>query len=224
MKKNILTVSIMLMMAPLFAQTFVPRLGITFSSSSFEPISYSEKNSESLKLGFTGGIGYEIWLSDLLSVQPEINFIQKGQKREDVSYPDGYEYKTNTEYKYNYLEVPVLVKAKFGGQTKFYVSAGPSVGIGLGGKYTQTSTFGGLPESDLKGDVKFKDKPENYDGTDVYVDNKLDVGIQMGVGAILFNKVIIDARYGLGLTDLYDDVDSKNNVLQFSVGVPISLF
>src|SRR5688572_6843412 len=224
MKKNILTISFVLMMGSLCAQTIIPRAGVTFSNSSFEPIGFTgEKSKGSSVAGFTVGVGYEHKFNEKFSIQPEVNFIQKGQKLEEVAYPDGYEYKINTEVKFNYLEVPVLAKYKFGGQTKFYVAAGPSVGLGLGGKYSRTSSFGGVPEPGMDGKIKFSDQPNDYSGDDIYVENKFDISLQVGGGVILFNKLLVDIRYGHGFTDLVDDENSKNRSLQLSVGMPISL-
>ncbi|MBL7845620.1 MAG: PorT family protein [Cyclobacteriaceae bacterium] len=226
MKEVLLSVSLMLILSSLFAQTIIPRAGITLSSSAYTPNSdFVEKTNQQHLTGFTVGVGYDLFINDRFSLQPEINFIQKGQKREDIAYPDNYEYKMKSEYRYNYLEVPVLVKVKFGGVTKFYLSAGPSIALGLGGNYKFTSTFGGLPlDEDVKSKIKFSDKPDDYDGDDIYVDNRLDAGVQVGAGALLFGKVTVDIRYGLGLTDIYKEYDSKNKVLQFSVGVPLNLF
>jgi hypothetical protein len=226
MKKSILTISALLMFSTLFAQTLIPRVGLTLSNSSYAPVGFDtgDKASSSPLTGFTAGVGYEFTLAGIVSLQPEINFVQKGHKLEEISYPDGYEYIVKQEFKYNYLEIPVLAKVKFGGLTKFYVAAGPSVAIGLGGKYKIKSTFGGMTDVKYSSDIKFKDQPGDYEGQDVYVENKIDIGLQLGGGVILFNKVIVDVRYGLGLTDLNDDEDSKNNTLQFSVGVPLNLF
>ena len=216
-----------LMLSSLFAQTIIPRVGLVISNSDFEPTGDTgDKASSSSLTGFTAGIGYEFSLLGILSLQPEINFIQKGQKLEETSYPDAIEYKIAQEYKYSYLEIPVLAKVKFGGLTKFYLAAGPSFAIGLGGKYKIKSTFGGVADPNLNytSDIKFKDEPKDYDGQDAYIENKTDIGLQVGGGVILFNRVMIDIRYGLGFTDLNDDADSKNRTVQFSVGVPLKLF
>lgn len=225
MKKLLLLVGLTLAISSLFAQTLIPRAGITFSGSSYKPYSdFAEKSNQQVAIGFTAGVGYDLFINDRFSLQPELNFIQKGFKREDIAYPDNYEYKLSSEYKLNYIEIPVLVKVKFGGATKIYASAGPSVALGLGGTYKFTSSFGGLPlDEDVTSKIKFADKPADYDGDDIYVDNRIDAGVQVGAGALLFGKVSVDIRYGYGLTDLYKDSTSKNNVLQFSVGVPIGL-
>jgi len=50
----------------------------------------------------------------------------------------------------------------------------------------------------------------------------MDIGLQRGGGVLIDGKVFIEARYGLGLTDLSDDVTAKNRVIQFTVHLPLS--
>ncbi len=224
MKHKLAVAAFLLATGNLFAQTIIPRVGLTVSGSSFEPVDFAEKHNQKLLVGFTVGAGYDVFINDRFSVQPEINFIQKGHISEDIAYPDGYEYVLKSEFRYNYLEVPVLAKVKFGGVSKFYVTAGPSIAMGLGGKYKLSSSFGGLPEQDIESKIRFSDKPDDYDGYDVYADNRLDVGLQAGVGGLLFGKITLDLRYTHGFTDVYDNYTSKNRVLQFSVGVPLNKY
>ncbi len=226
MKKLTLTAGLLLALTTAFAQTLIPRAGVTFSGSSYRPnADFAQTSTQQPMVGFTAGVGYDIFINDRFSVVPEINFVQKGMNVSEVDYPDGYEYKLNSEYKLNYLEVPVLVKLKFGGVTKFYVNAGPSVALGLGGTYKFRSTFGGLPlNEDVNSKIKFADKPTDYDGNNVYIDNRIDAGIQVGAGAVLFGKVNIDVRYTTGVTNLINDTDFKNRVIAISLGVPLNLF
>jgi hypothetical protein len=135
----------------------------------------------------------------------------------------------------------VIAKIKFGkGVNKFYFTAGPSIAYGLGGKLktSQSDSYEGNPDwnssSKSKYKVKFDDIPENYQGM-LYeiIDNKIEFGAQLGAGAELFGKLIVDVRYSLGLSKLYDDRENtyfdqgkgaKNRVIQFTVGMPIRIF
>ena len=69
-------------------------------------------------------------------------------------------------------------------------------------------------------DVKFGD---GEDEETLYVEKKTDFGLQFGGGVIIAEKVMIDLRYGAGLSTLFEDESVKNNVLQFTVGIPINL-
>ncbi|MEO7988131.1 MAG: porin family protein [Chryseolinea sp.] len=169
------------------------------------------------------GVAAEIPLvGKMLALQPELLFHQKGFKSED---PGDGEYKEEDSNTLNYLELPVLVKVKFG---KFYAIAGPSFAYGIGGKSKTTYhdlIAGTTTKSTDK--IKFGKEPDNYQGDDIYVDNAFDIGVQAGVG-MKISVIVIDLRYGIGMTNLLDkpsgspyDYKSKNGSLQLTVGVPI---
>jgi opacity protein-like surface antigen len=206
MKKIVLIGALALAAGFSYGQTIIPKAGITLSTFGGDDAGDDTKS----KLGFTIGAGLNLPLGDgMFSLQPELNYVQKGAKAE-------YDDQDRTDkLTLGYLEVPVLVKVTFGEATKFYVNAGPSVGFGLGGKYKVEI---GDDSDDI--DVKFGD---GDDEDKYYVEKGTDIGFQLGAGVIVAEKVMIDVRYGLGLTDLYDDESMKNNVLQFTVGIPLSI-
>jgi hypothetical protein len=207
MKKLLLIAAAVVFTSASYAQTIIPKAGLTLSNWGGDDVSGTDA-----KIGFTLGAGFNMPLGEgPISLQPELNFIQKGYKA-DVSF-DGIDIETKTTL--SYLEVPVLVKATFGEATKFFVNAGPSVGFGLGGKVKAEANG---EEEEV--DVKFGDG----DDEDVfYVEKKTDIAFQLGGGVVIADKIQIDIRYGLGLTDLYEDAKVKNNVFQFTVGVPLSI-
>ncbi len=83
----------------------------------------------------------------------------------------------------------------------------------------------------MNGNVKFGKEPDNYSGDDLYIDNGLDFGLQLGAGYKIANLIVVDVRYGLGLSNFIDkdsangidDNKSKNRSFQFTVGFPIKL-
>ena len=241
MFKKILTL-VLLVFAVGFtkAQTIIPRAAFALSSTNASPAEdeYGMKTELSSGTGFALGAGYNYALGNIgkgsLSVQPELYFIQKGFQA-DISGEvyDGeaiYDFTAEQKLKINYFEIPLLAKIEFGSPTaKFAFLAGPSLGFGIGGKVKGTVTYDdgySTTQKDIKGDIKFGDAPANQEeeeNFDYYFDNRMDFGIQLGAGVTLYEKVIIEFRYGLGLTDLSDDADSANRTLQFSVGVPIRI-
>lgn len=203
MKKLFFTSAFALFVSLSFSQTIIPKAGITLSKWAGEDVSGADS-----KLGFTLGLGFNFPVgTGPISIQPELNFAQKGFKASE----DNETAKMTTSY----LEVPVLIKATFGEATKFYLNAGPSLGIGLGGKLKVKS--GSVEESV---DVKFGD-PKQEDVW--YIEKRTDFGLQLGGGVLIAEKVMIDLRYGLGLSTMYEDAKIKNNVFQFTIGVPLSL-
>lgn len=219
------------------AQRIIPKIGMSLYRASVHD-KYPEYDKVLSNPGFTAGVGYEISLKGNLSLQPEINFIQKGFIYKHEHYDQGEDaYELNKfTLTVNYIEVPILVKVHL---KKFYFVGGPSVGFGIGGKLRQEYDFNDV-STDLgfikTYDVKFEDVPEGYASdsqTFEYVNNRVDVGVQLGAGIELFNKIMVEVRYGFGLTRLYDTRDeiyqfehadqAKNQVLQFTVGMPLSL-
>ncbi|WP_333819535.1 porin family protein [Ohtaekwangia sp.] len=203
MKKLLLVVALIVAVGASYAQSIIPKAGLSLSN-----IHGSDASGTDSKAGLTLGAGFNLPLGKgAFSIQPELNYIQKGFKASE----DGGTAKLNL----NYLELPVLVKASFGDVTKFYVNAGPSVAYGLGGKVSYE-----------EGNMKYSSKVKFGDGDDdgiVYFSNQIDFGVQFGGGVLIAGKVMVDVRYGLGLTKFTDDVKAKNGGFQFTVGVPISL-
>lgn len=101
-----------------------------------------------------------------------------------------------TDLDLNYLELPVLAKYSFG---LAYINAGPSIGLLLD------------KESKLVEDYGEKLK-------------RIDFGVQMGAGVAIplgMGKVVVDARYNLGLIDIAKVSSVKNRGIMASVGYAI---
>jgi len=148
--------------------------------------------------GIMAGALAEFPLTDMFAIQPEVNFIQKGNKTGDVS------------TKLNYIEVPVLAKAKWNlGGIKPYVMAGPSIGFLMSAKTGDT---------DVKSSFK-----------------TIDFGIDFGAGAAFAvtdsMDVFLDLRYALGLANVSNqtgvpvgagityDASVKNKGFQINAGL-----
>lgn len=210
------------------AQTIIPKVGATYSTLAFE----GDDNVEA-KIGLSFGVGFNFLLTERISLQPELNFVQKGYSENSsyTEFPYGggfYDTKYSEENRMNYLQLPVLVKFTFG---KFYFNAGPSIGFGLKGKGdSKLSAVGedmfGYPDEygvEYAYDILFGKRPENYEGPDNYVDNRMNFSVQVGGGVTLMEKFNIDLRYGHGFSNLLDDFKTKHRVFQVTLGVPIKL-
>ncbi|HEX5172206.1 MAG TPA: porin family protein [Cyclobacteriaceae bacterium] len=106
---------------------------------------------------------------------------------------DGGDGKINSAY----ISVPVMVLYSFG---VVNVQAGPQ--------------FGFLLSAKVKADGDEQDIKDQYKGT--------DFGFNLGLGAD-FGKFNAAARYCIGLSNIADasDIDVKNSVIQFSLGVKL---
>lgn len=212
------------------AQTLIPKAGLTLSK-----IALADDDEQKFNPGLTIGVAFNFPVSEVFSIQPEISFVQKGSKSSISGDLINGTYTSKSKISMNYIEMPVLVKATFGESTKFFFTAGPSLGIGVGGKFEAKFTIseGSNQISETyDGKVKFGETPQDDDEEldALYFDNRLDFGVQLGAGVTIADKVMIDLRYGLGLSRLNDkiedfDFDNKaqNRVIQLTVGVPIRL-
>jgi len=103
-----------------------------------------------------------------------------------------------TNLSMNYLELPVLAKYSFG---PVYINAGPSIAMSIDGKEKIARAYA----QELK---------------------RFDFGLQMGAGVALpvgTGKVIIDGRYGLGLSNIANVGSIKNRGIMASIGYAIPL-
>jgi hypothetical protein len=198
--------------------------------------------------GFTGGIGVEWPVSATLSLQTELNWIQKGFKwkvHEEYSIDGQDEWLVQRrQLEVSYLEIPVLVSYRLPvGKIKASVFGGAYVAYGLSGEFTRDSkSYNALLDevstSHSDWDLEFGEWPnKGNDETEGYevIQNRTDVGMQLGARVEVFRKLMIDVRYSLGFVDMYDHRydswvsqdrwhGSKNQTLQFSVAYPIFSF
>jgi hypothetical protein len=233
MKKIVFAIVLMFACASVSAQTIIPRVGVSVSNLTIDGEEGFENKSTA---GMVIGLGFNFPVSDIFSIQPEINYVQRGTKMEfEMSEFSDFGYMQidgSIRVRIDYLEIPVLAKVAFGEDTKFLLSAGPTLGVGLGGKTKIKAnakySFDGetIEESVTQtGKVKFGGEPDEIDddGDDAYFDNRIDFGLQIGAGLLIKNKVLLDVRYVHGVTDLMKDESSKNKVLQISVGMPFPM-
>ena len=222
MKKQIIVCLVLsLFFTTAFSQlTIIPKAGISLTTISLSDDYLDGADKPGYKIGIIVGAGLEIEANKYLAIQPELLFHQKGFKSDYSN--SGVTGKGSMTL--NYIELPVLVKGKF---ENFYVNAGPSIGFGIGGKYNSEVSFQGNTDKE-SGNVKFGEDPNIMDD-EVYFDNVIDFGLQMG-GGVKAGPLVIDIRYGLGLSNLDDEPDGfsgdwkiKNRSFQFAIGFPIPM-
>ncbi|HEX9972871.1 MAG TPA: porin family protein, partial [bacterium] len=157
------------------------------------------KDSKS-KTGFAAGGFVTFNLSEKLAIQPEILYSTKGAKYEDSQ--AGMKIKATTSL--NYLDIPVL--GVFSPVNNIKLFAGPSINIFLDGK--SDAEIHGAFEQKYSEDIKSKDV------------NSPEFGLVVG-GAFSSGQLNLGARYSMGFTNQpkNDEVDLKNRVIQFMLGV-----
>ncbi len=189
---------------PLSQAQVAIKAGVNFASISE---SATLEEYESLKnnsvAGLQAGLSFDLGLSDVFTIQPEVLFIQKGGKS---TYTINDNNKIVNRLYYNYVEVPVLAKLKFYGEDKgsgFYLLGGPFIGLALGGKSKTTTT--------LLGNTTTAEDDFNFDNDDqADRQRRTDWGVSFG-GGVKFGHVFLDARYNLGMNNLLDNDANNNN-------------
>jgi len=126
-------------------------------------------------------------------LQPELHWMQKGYKLEDIVTGD------DIASTLNYLELPLLLRLNFGGSLKIFGFAGPSIGYLLDGELN-TAT-------------------ESLDATEFLEQTEYNAHIGLGVGLGTFE---VDVRYIAGLTDI-SDAENLEDVKNSSFGAGITL-
>ena len=218
LKLTVLLICVFLWVSPV-AYTQVPvRLGvdagINFANQSLSNNPYGD--SKTSRLGFLFGGLAEIGIANIWSIQAEPRYIQKGWKVPDafsITGPSGPEIIGTADlvYKLDYLEIPVLLKAKFGiADFKPFVFGGPNIGfllsaIGEGAGYDVQS------QRRISLDVK-----DNYKSVDLSVDLGAGAEYQFSQNICL----ISDARYSLGFNNLNNKSSSSGDAIK-SYGIQI---
>jgi hypothetical protein len=218
MKKHLILFALLLIAAPQFAQvTFAPILGTTFSTKSgwYNDNYGGPKQNNKFITRFTGGLALNVEISEMISLQTEFLYTQKGMSTAKM-YPffdgSGTNYSIGT-YKvfYNIVEVPLLIKFTFGDKFKYFVEGGPYVNYAINGKYIYDPYPQTNPDEKTKGKIKFEEfseenwtkesKPhpeEYYNRWDVGFYVGAGVGAEFGPGTLVF-----DMRFGMGFIDYY---------------------
>lgn len=143
-----------------------------------------------MKTGFHLGVLAEIMISDKFGIQPEVLYSSQGAKSDmgDV----------DVDLKLDYIAVPVMLK--------YFVAPGFSLEAGPQFSFLTKSEI----EAESQGDSASQDLKDDTES--------FDMGAAVGLGYGLPQGFLVQARYVMGFSDVYTDSDTKNSVIQLSVG------
>ena len=192
------------------------------AGANYSNLSGNIKNEDTYnnKVGFLGGVMLNVPLlaDDLLSIQPEILYSQKGFENKPTEFSSVLgKQKREGNVNYNYIDVPLLLKFKALG---FVAEAGPQYSYLLSSnnetKTTTTPAVGSPTVSETK------------DKHDVSGLNRNELGYLAGVGYEATNGLSLNLRYTGAFSDLvksdnsaYFNGDLKNarhSAFQLSLG------
>ncbi len=166
----------------------------------------------------------ELELHPNFALQAELGYTRKGFGLDlgtdvnlfGVSLPLG----VDAESRFDYLELPLLAKAKFGSEAvKFYAMAGPAISYAGGARLVTKTT--GLIEFDLT-DTKLDLDALGFERWDISAIG--GVGAEFNTG---FGKFFIDGRYTHGFQEIYDiplvQEKARNRGFGINAGVAVKL-
>lgn len=206
MKKIIVTLVAALMATGAFAQlNFGVKVGGNLSTISGMVSGENNLNwgdlatadaSQAMKLGFNLGAYAEYMVLPLVGIQVEANFSMQGVNTEAnlSSGVLGGSIESTTAHSVNYVNVPILAKLHF---MNIRAYAGPQLGFALGYN-TTTETVSGDNTNTQKATVE----------ADSY--NSFDLSFVVGAQYKLTNNIGVDARYNIGLTNVFPAIKNNN--------------
>lgn len=188
----------------------------TFGLATAQDISYGAKaglNMSTLTgdvedaksiFGFHVGGFVEIKISEKFAIQPELLYSTQGAKFEFQEDFEGTLVKVSETLNLGYLNIPIM--AKYYVSEKFNIQAGPQIGLNLSAKAKAEASFDGISFSET---VDIKDEVE-----------ALDLGFNFGLGYNITEKLFLEGRYNIGLSNISKDSEFKaqNGVFQLSLG------
>lgn len=201
--------------------SLIPRLGVSLANMSDNDVLYTIDGTDMKRLksknkaGFIAGVDVEYQVLQPLSLSIGLQYALLGSRypdyqtgSDDTKQYTGY---ANHHTDLHYLNVPLMVN--------LYVSqglalkAGVQAGVLLDSKTSWEET-GFVVKPDGK---KEYGKTRNME-SDIET-KSVDVSIPLGISYEYMN-VVLDARYNLGLTNIYDTdvMSSKNRFFTFTVG------
>ncbi|MDP4216364.1 MAG: porin family protein [Bacteroidota bacterium] len=132
------------------------------------------------RVGFHGGVLVSIPLSKKFSFQPEAMFSTQGANGKPTL---GYLVSATEEYRFNYIDVPLLLKYTF--PSGLFLETGPQIGY--------------LVSVDIDEDVVGSYYTSHYHPKSQY--KSTDLSWALGAGYLSPVNIGFDIRYNLGLTD-----------------------
>lgn len=168
--------------------------------------------ANSSRIGLGGGVWVAIPLGPRISIQPEVNYVQKGRSFGTIEITDmgGAVIGTiDVTEAVDYVEVPALLRVSLpsGGLVSPYFVGGPVVGVTASQKLKVGGTF-----SASTGTSSFKSADFGA---------ALGAGIELGRGPL---RGTLETRYTLGLSPASEDyysTDARNGCFLATIGLAI---
>ncbi len=168
-----------------------PKIGANISTLAVSP--NSSLTNYKQRVGLHVGAMANVGLSEMFSIQAELGYSQLGSKIEVPIVG------TTTDLSLGYMEIPVMAQLKLGAAEKlqFFVEAGAGIGLFLSGKFEDESV-----------------NKEDYKGSNFF--GAFGGGLLIPAGQ---GKVMLGARYGLGLSDINNSRLATSEIKTRNIGI-----
>ena len=163
---------------------------------------WGEDADHGMKLGYQVGLMMEYKFNPHFAIAPEVVFAAQGGKTKALDFDwNGHDLDlktTDCKFTTNYINVPVMLKYYV--SPSFSIDFGPQVGFNVYNK----ASIGDHDAIDLK-----------------EVTNTVDFGVGLGGTYNLTDNAFVQARYTMGMTNVFDIDDSheKNGNIQLAFGM-----
>lgn len=233
-KKIILTVLLSVFMGGISAQISLrPYVGLAvsnfgFASSGYDnySVNYSEEEYQKLfssRIGMQLGLGVDIYLTDALSFEPGLRYMQKGANFVDkvVGSDFGMESEFQAKPTFHYVEIPLNLNYQIElGDWKWQLTGGPTIGYmaDFRMQYSQKMTLMGQTlenKKDTRSDSEFKSDFRNNLVP-------LDLGINVGT-RLEYENFSVYLQYNRSFNEVLKASPERNQALTFGVGYKIEL-
>ena len=155
-----------------------------------------DNDGAKMKIGLVGGAEFGYQIADPFALTVGALFSMQGAKADDTNFIK------DASTTLTYLNIPVM--ANYYIIPGLAIKAGVQPGFLVSQKTKIKTTLGDVENSDSEGFKKF------------------DFSIPLGL-SYEFSDFVIDARYNLGLTKVFDNGKCKNSVIMLTIGYKIPL-
>lgn len=206
--------------------SIIPRIGVNLAKITGDNVYHFDANSgfaeaskPKYKPGLMAGLDIEYQITNKIAASIGAYYSREGEKYDDVTEAHDISTKKWSEVRdwkqhHDYINIPLMISAYAAKNLAF--KAGVQVGFNTNAKmeYTEaTFSRNDAGEASTENVEKIK--------SDVDVKN-VDISIPVGLSYEYMN-VILDARYNIGLTKIYNKMDGRNSIFSFSAGYRFKL-
>lgn len=213
MKKLMMIAAMMLMSMGAFAQnevgqvTLKPMVGMNLAS-------LTKGDDTKMRVGMAAGVEAEFGLTEYLGLSAGVLYSMQGVKSDGAltfNFFDTFvNFKGKSTVKLDYINVPIVAKAYLAKGLAVNVGIQPGFCVSKKIKVEGTATAGGKNIS--------VDEDEKIDNGVKAFDFSIPLGLSYE-----YDDFVIDARYNWGVTKVFENGDSKNSVIQFTLGYKFAL-